>query len=255
MRLERRDWRGPLWGMPWRLRWPVSGGCPRRMFGSALRWGRGWRSQRRAAAWLGARGPLCPSGAGGGGAASAAPRASVSVIPSCRQGCRREANPTQTPCSGDVPTACSGDVPATFQWPLERRQNVAGTGCWNVAGTVENRHSSARAQGALRALRPRGSGGTSTTKNPSPFMGMGHEQSLGVLWFSPSPGQQRVLAPLWAWGTNNHWGFLGFPLPLDNKDSWPLYGHGAQIITGGSWVFPFPWTTKIPSPFMGMDHK
>ena len=60
MRLERRDWRGPLWGRTWRLRWPVSGGCPRRMFGSALRWGRGWRSQRRAAAWLGARGPLCP---------------------------------------------------------------------------------------------------------------------------------------------------------------------------------------------------
>ena len=102
--------------------------------------------------------PCAPSGAGGGGAASAAPRASVSVIPSCRQGCRREANPTQTPCSGDVPTTCSGDVLATFQWPLERRQNIAGTGCWIVAGTVENRHSSARAQGALRALRPRGGG-------------------------------------------------------------------------------------------------
>ena len=43
-----------------------------------------------------------------------------------------------------------------------------------------------------------------TTKIPSPFMGMGHEQSLGVLGFSPSPGQQRFLAPLWAWGTNNH---------------------------------------------------
>ena len=164
--------------------------------------------------------PCAPSGAGGGGAASAAPRASVLVILSCRQGCRREVNPTQTPCSGDGPTTGSGDVLATFQWPLERRQNVAGTGCWNVAGTVEIRHSSARAQGALRALRPRGGGGgASTTQNPSPFMGMGHEQSLGVLGFSPSPGQQRFLAPLWAWGTDNHWGFLGFPLPLDNKDS------------------------------------
>ena len=38
-------------------------------------------------------------------------------------------------CSGDVPTTCSGDVLATFQQPLERRQNVAGTGCSNVAGT------------------------------------------------------------------------------------------------------------------------
>ena len=121
--------------------------------------------------------PVPPGGPLGGGAASAAPRASVSVIPFCRQGCRREANPTQTPCSGDVPTTCSGDVLATFQWPLERHQNVAGTRCWNVAGTVENRHSSARAQGALRALRPRGGGGgASTTKIPCPFMGMGHEQ-------------------------------------------------------------------------------
>ena len=165
--------------------------------------------------------PCARSGAGGGGAASAAPRASVSVIPSCRQGCRREANPTQTPCSGDVPTTCSGDVLATFQWPLERRQNVAGTGCWNVAGTVENRHSPARAQGALRALRPRGGGG-------HPL--------------------QRILAPLWAWGTNNHWGFLGFPLPLDNKGSYALYGHGARTITGGSWVFPSPEQQRFLAP-------
>ena len=28
-----------------------------------------------------------------------------------------------------------------------------------------------------------------------------------------------LLAPLWAWGTNSHWGFLGFPLPLNNKSS------------------------------------
>ena len=41
---------------------PVAGvrGLPTQDAWSALRWGRGWRSQRRAAAWLGARGPLCP---------------------------------------------------------------------------------------------------------------------------------------------------------------------------------------------------
>ena len=51
---------------------------------------------------------------------------------------------------------------------------------------------------------PVGGGGASTTKNPSPFMGMGHEQSLGIFGFSPSRQQHRFLAPLWAWGTNNH---------------------------------------------------
>ena len=158
--------------------------------------------------------PLPFSGAGGGGAASAAPRASVSVIPSCRQGCAREANPTQTPCSGDVATPCSGDVLATFRWPLERRKNVARTGCWTVAGTVENRHSYARAQGTLRALRPRGwgGGGASTTNGTilAPLWACGKNNDWGVVRFSPSHQQQRILAPLWAWGKNNDLEVLGF---------------------------------------------
>ena len=159
MRLERRDWRGPLWGRPWRLRWPVSGGCPRRMFGSALRWGRGWRSQRTAAAWLGARGPLCPQRGWRGWCSQCCPEGLGLSHPVLQTRMPERGQPYPDTLFRRRSNNLFGDVPPTFQWPLERRQNVAGTGCWNVAGTVENRHSSARARGALRALRPRGGGG------------------------------------------------------------------------------------------------
>ena len=185
MRLERRDWRGPSWGTPWRLRWPVSGGCPRRMFGSALRWGRGWRSRRRAAAWLGARGPLCPQWGWRGWCSQCCPQG---------LGIGHPVLHTRMPERGQCyPDTLFRRRSNNLFWRRSSgRWNVAGTGCWNVAGTVENRHSSARAQGALRALRPLGGGG-------HPL--------------------QRILAPLRGWGTNNHWEFLGFPLPLDNKES------------------------------------
>ena len=134
MRLERRNWRGPLWGRPWRLRWPVSGGCPRRMFGSALRWGRGWRSQRRAAAWLGACGVLCPQWGWRGWCSQWCPQGLGLGHPVLQTRMPERGQPYQTPCSGDVPTTCSGDVLATFQWPLERRQNVAYGGLWGPMG-------------------------------------------------------------------------------------------------------------------------
>ena len=157
-----------------------------------------------------------------------------------------------------VPATFQQPVPATFWRRSSGRGNVARTSPEQVVGTSPEQWKIGTLPRAHRAhcvhYGPVG-GGASTTKNPSAFMGMGHEQSQGVLGFSPSHQQQRFLAPLWAWGTNNHWGFLGFPLPLNNKDSQPLYGHGARIITGGSWVFPFPSTTKIPSPFMGMGHE
>ena len=132
--------------------------------------------------------------------------------------------------AGERPTLPRHLVPATFQQPVPAtfwrrpsgRWNVARTSPEQVVGTSPEQWKIGTVPRAHRAhcvhYGPVG-GGASTTKNPSPFMGMGHEQSLGVLGFSPSPGQQRFLAPLWAWGTNNHWGFLGFPLPLDNKDS------------------------------------
>ena len=124
MRLERRDWRGPLWGRPWRLRWPVSGGCPRRMFGSAVRWGRGWRSQRRAAAWLGARGPLCPQWGWRGRCSQCYP-----------QGLGLGHPVLQTRNAGERPTLPRHLVPSTFQQPVPATFWRRSSGRWNVART------------------------------------------------------------------------------------------------------------------------
>ena len=96
----------------------------------------------------------------------------------------------------------SGDVLATFQWPLKRRQNVAGTGCWNVAGTrCLGRVGLSRASlFAGRDDRDRGPGGSTGCTSPaSPTGGIGGHalratQQLCAGFASPSPTSGRSQA-------------------------------------------------------------
>ena len=101
--------------------------------------------------------------------------------------------------SGDVPTTCSGDVLATFQRPLERRQNVAGSGCWNVAGTrcLGRVGLSPASLSAGRDDRDRGPGGSTGCTTPaSPPGGTGGHapratQQLCAGFASPSSTSGR----------------------------------------------------------------
>ena len=75
-----------------------------------------------------------------------------------------------------VPATFHQLVLATFQGPLERRQNVVGTGCWNVAGTRSvGRVGLCRASlSAGRDDRDRGPGGNTGCATPaSPTGGTG----------------------------------------------------------------------------------
>ena len=167
MRLERRDWRGPLWGTPWRLQWPVSGGCPRRTLGSALRWGRGWRSQRRAAAWLGARGPLCPQWGWRGWCSQCCPQGLGLGHPVLQTRMRERGQPYPDTLfwrrSNNLFRRRSGDVPVAAGTSPEQ---------WKI-DTVPRAH-----RAHCVHYGPVGGGGGIYCKwhNPSPFMGMGQAQ-------------------------------------------------------------------------------
>ena len=185
MRLERRDWRGPLWGKPWQLQWPLSGGCPRRTLGSALRWGRGRRSQRRATAWLGARGPLCPEWGWRGWCRQWCPQGLGLGHPVLQTRMRERGQPYPDTLfrrrSNNLATF-QQPVPATFWRPSSGRPNVARTSPEQVVGTSPEQWKIDTVPRAHRArcvhYGPVGGGGGIYYKwhNPSRFMGMGQAQ-------------------------------------------------------------------------------
>ena len=107
--------------------------------------------------------------------------------------------------TGERPTLPSHLVPATFQQPVPATFWRRSSGRWNVARTSPERVVGTSPEqwkiGTVRRAH------------------RAHCVHYGPVGGGGGHPLQRILAPLWAWGTNNHWGFLGFPLPLDNKDS------------------------------------
>ena len=102
------------------------------------------------------------------------------------------------PYSGDVPTTCSGDVLARFQRPLERRQNVAGTGCWNVAGTrcvgrVGLSRTSFSAGWDDRDRGPGGSTACATPASPTGATGGAASHAAALRWLRHPLPHLRVL--------------------------------------------------------------
>ena len=91
----------------------------------------------------------------------------------------------------------SGDVPVAAGTSPERCQNRL----------LERRRTS----GKYTHFRARTGRTTCTTAPGGGGIYYKWHNNRGVLGFSPSHPQQRILAPLWAWGKHNDRGVLGFP--------------------------------------------